>query len=256
MAKELLKLKEELRAEFKQELAKYKDMIERDLRTEIRELRTEQRNMTNSIEFAHQTIQELKQKLSTALSVNVEQEKQNELLRAKCTALESRGADMERRLLLAEQYSRNVNLEIQGVARKENESVPHILSMIGSAINEQITEADIESCHRVPTRNPERSNIVVQFKSRAKRDATLRKAKKARLTNKDVGLDISTPIYINEHLCPTLKRLLGMAIRRKHECNWKSVWTANGKIFARQSELSAVIQIHDESSLSKITTSS
>ncbi|KAH6924044.1 hypothetical protein HPB50_010837 [Hyalomma asiaticum] len=80
------------------------------------------------------------------------------------------------------------------------------------------------------------SGIATLFKSRTKRDAVLHKAKKARLSNKDIGSDNTQKIYVNEHLCPTLKRLLGIAIGRKRDNGWKSVWSYNGKIFARKSD--------------------
>lgn len=53
-----------------------------------------------------------------------------------------------------------------------------ILAKLGDTIDESITESNIESCHRVPTRHPDKSNIVVQFRSSAKRDVALQKAKK------------------------------------------------------------------------------
>lgn len=104
----------------------------------------------------------------------------------------------------------------------------------------------------MPTRNPDKTNIIVQFKTRAKRDITLRKAKRTKLTNLQIGLNSSNSVFVNEHLCSTLKRLLGMAIRRKHEHKWKSVWTFGGRIFARQFDDSVMIQITDEADLDKI----
>lgn len=249
----MVKLKEELRAEFKQELKAFKDTVERDLRNEIRELRSEQRATIQSIEFAQETIEDLKKKLEAVESVNAQQKAENALLQAKCMELETKNAALEQWLVLAEQYSRNANLEIRGVIKQDGESVAHLVSMLGEAIKEPITESDIETCHRVPTRNSDETNIVVQFKSRSKRDTALRKARKMRLTNKDVGLEDTAPIYINEHLCPALKKLLGMAVKRKHEYKWKSVWTSNGKICARQSDNSEVVLIRSESDLSKIT---
>lgn len=180
--------------------------------------------------------------------------KENQAINAKYVSLERKNGELENQIVHLEQYSRNANLEIQGVVKTENESVVAILSTIGDAIEEPISECDIETCHRVPTRNPDKTNIIVQFKSRSKRDMTLKKARKAWLTNNSLGLGSSSPIYVNEHLCPTLKRLLSMAIRRKKDCQWRSVWTHNGRIFARQSDTSSAISITcDLNNLNKIT---
>lgn len=137
--------------------------------------------------------------------------------------------------------------------KKENEDLATILSEIGNAIHEPISSSDVECCHRVPTRNPDKTNIVVQFKSRAKRDAALKKAKKTRITNRDLGLESTGPVYVNEHLCPALKRLLGMAVKRKYEHKWKSVWTSNGKSYARKNDSSDALQISEERDLARIT---
>lgn len=127
-----------------------------------------------------------------------------------------------------------------------------IVTKIGTVIGEAITAAYIETCHRAPTRNAEKSNIVVQFKSRAKRDSVLHKAKKMRLNNQNLDLENPAPVYVNEHLCPTLKRLLAMAVKRKYDSKWKTVWSYNGKIFAKEHDNAQAVQISCEKDLSKI----
>lgn len=69
-----------------------------------------------------------------------------------------------------------------------------------------------------------------------KRDLFLEKARPVRLTSSDIGFDSQAPVFINEHLCAPLKRLLGQAIARKRELNWKYVWVRNGRTFARHSD--------------------
>lgn len=260
MAKELSKLKEDIRKDLsemkndlQQELKTIRDSIERNLRNEIRELRGEVSEVTKSIEYAHDDIKELKEKLENEITRNTALAKENEALRAKCTGLERSTAELEKRLTLVEQYSRNANIEIQGVVEVQGENVKDLMTKIGSAIQEQILESDIEACHRVPTRHPGKSNIVVRFKSRAKRDETLRKAKKKRITNSNLGLESTAPIYINEHLTPSNKRLLGAAIAKKKQVSWKHVWTKNGVVLARKTDGSDIVQIHCNDDLIKMT---
>lgn len=259
MSKEGGKLRDEIKAdilkfkeEWKQELKTSRESLERDLRNEIRELRNEQRTMSKGIQFADDTIEELKKELESERAKNNKLSSEVVALQAQCVELQSKNIDLETRVVNMEQYSRNKNIEIQGVEQTENENVVSILAKIGAAIREPIEESDIEACHRVPTRNPDKSNILVQFRSRAKRDVALKKAKKMRLKNSDIGLATPEPVYVNEHLCPSLKRLLGMAIRRKHEHAWKSVWAYNGKIFARKNDDADAIQITREADLAKI----
>lgn len=95
---------------------------------------------------------------------------------------------------------------------------------------------------------------------REKRDKVLEKAKKTKLMNRSLGLSMEAskneanhPIFVNEHLCQYLKRLLGMAIARKREHGWKFVWVKKGAVFARRDETSPVVAIKLESDLEKIT---
>lgn len=259
MSKDLAKMKEELRSEIaklkdelRQEMKSSREVIERALRSEIRDLRNEQTELIKSIEHAHESIEELKRKLDIEVAKNEQITKENEALRAGNSTLDRRTEELDKRIVRQEQYSRNANIEIQGVESKEGESVANIVSEIGRVIEEPVSDSDLETCHRVPTRKPDKTNIVVQFKSRAKRDIFLKKAKKHRLTNTDIGLGTQTPIYVNEHLCPALKKLLGMAVQRKREHDWKFVWCTNGKILAKQTEDSNSVHITCEKDLAKI----
>ncbi|KAK8767911.1 hypothetical protein V5799_005308 [Amblyomma americanum] len=226
--------------------------MERDLRSEIRDLKSEQKNITQSLDFAHGTIDDLKKKLDDEVAKTRQKAAEYEALQARLTLMEAKLKDLENRQTHSEQYSRKNNLEIQGVAKSENESVTDILAKIGDAVKEPITQNDVEACHRVPTRNPDKANIIVQFRSRAKRDNVLGKAKKTRFTNSTIGLDTSDPIYINEHLCPVLKKLLALTVKKKYENRWKSVWTSNGKIFAKQADGMPAVQILTELDIDKI----
>lgn len=258
MAKDA-KIKDDMRAEFakwkeeyKLEFKAFRESVEREMRNEIRDLKNEQKSLGDSLEHAHGDIRDLETKLETEAKKNTKLAAENEALRAKLASLENGLQDVEKRLLLSEQYSRKTNLEIQGVVKKEGECVAEIVTKIGTVIGEAITAADIETCHRVPTRNAEKSNIVVQFKSRAKRDSVLHKAKKMRLNNQNLDLENPAPVYVNEHLCPTLKRLLAMAVKRKYDSKWKTVWSYNGKIFAKEHDNAQAVQISCEKDLSKI----
>lgn len=249
-------MKEEIRPEVEQqlraEIKASREAFEREMRNELRDLRNEQKGIVQSLEHSQADIDDLKKRLEVELAKNEKLRSENDALGAKCQVLEDRVVDLQKRVLQIEQYSRNCNLEIQGVEKQGNENVVEIVSRLGKVINEPISQGDIVACHRVPTRNSDKTNIVVQFRSRDKRECALKKAKKMRLTNEDLGYESTLPIYVNEHLCPTLKRLLGMAVKKKHDHKWKSVWSFKGKIYAKKTETSPMIHIADESDLAKI----
>ncbi|KAH7933768.1 hypothetical protein HPB49_016969 [Dermacentor silvarum] len=233
---------DELREEFKKELKELKGKIERDLRKELNETRKELGDMKKSISFYDKMYEEMKDVNERLLKENGALMKANAALENECKSMKKMLEDQEQRITGSEQYSRKCNVEIKGILQADREDLVKTVCQVGVLVNEPLIPDEIEVCHRVKGRNDsEPTNIIVQLKSRAKRDSFLKKAKKMRLSISDLGHTSSSSIYINEHLCPALKRLLGMTIQRKKAQKWKFVWTRDGKIFARKDEHSNVI---------------
>lgn len=225
---------------------------DRENRSDLRELRNEIREMKESMGFINKAFEEMKKKFEAERVEKEALRKENVELRTMCKEHSRTIVQLEKRVVQCEQYSRRSNVEIRGVTQKENEDVAQLVSKIGEVIGEPISAGDMDACHRVPTREAGKSNIVVQFRSREKRDSVLEKARKFRVKNNQIGISGESQIYLNEHLCPTLKQLLALAIVKKHECGWRFVWTRNGKIFARKLENSDRIRIETDADLSKI----
>lgn len=216
----------------------------RDMRASLeREMRKENREIKASLEFFNKTFEELASLCAGLKKENSELREMNESLQSDCQMLRRQATGHEQRIVELEQYSRNRNIEIKGVPVAENESLPDILDIIGRSVEESITADDIEVCHRVPCRGTSQSNIIVQFCSRTKRDSVLEKARKKRLSTTDFGFRQQAPIFLNDHLCPALKKLLGTAVAKKKDSGWRFVWTRDGKIFGRKTETSRILRI-------------
>lgn len=239
------KLREELRIEFRKEIASLRSSIERDVRKECREL-------SNSVEFCSKKFDDIAAEFTALKEENKVLRAENATLSSERDGLKKLVEDFEQRCTVLEQFSRNKNIEIKGVPETEQENLQDTLQRVGEVINESIALDDIDACHRVPTKNTTIPNIIVQFRNRLKRDTVLTKAKKTNMTTSDLGHPGQTSIYINEHLCPALKKLLGMAISRKKEKSWKFVWTRHGHILARRNESSDVVRIACLKDLDKI----
>lgn len=173
-------------------------------------------------------------------------------LRLKCSESENMIRELHQRLVQCEQYSRRSNVEIRWLVETEGENVADVVRKIGDAVVEAVICDEIEACHRVPTREAGESTVVGQFKSRQKRDALLEMAQKKPVKNSQVRIQSEEQIYLNDHLCPTLKRLLSLVLARKREFKWRFVWTRNGKIFARKMESANLVRIESENDLRKI----
>lgn len=173
------------------------------------------------------------------------QKKQNDELAAENRHLSEKIEQLE-------QYQRSNNLEIKGVP--EEGDACDVVKRIGAFLDEPISDGDIDICHRVPTFRPLEKNLVVRFVQRSKRDKLLAKARKNKITTKDLDYGGSTaPVFINEHLTNSNKKLMGAAVAKKKQEGWKFVWTAGGKIYARQNEDTDAIRITGISDLEKIT---
>lgn len=54
-------------------------------------------------------------------------------------------------------------------------------------MHEEVSEDDVDICHRVPTARHDVSNIIVRFVQRTKRNALLSKAKKVKIDSAALG---------------------------------------------------------------------
>lgn len=230
MSIEWTALFDEFKRDFRAELREFRDSFDCDFRKEMREIKASLAQITKANE--------------ELVAENRLLKETNARVEMQCSDLSQQVKEHEVRLVQLEQHSRVANLEIKGVPFRKEEDLTEVIAKIGEAIQEPVTPADIEVVHRVPTaKSPTVRNIVVQFASRKKRDLFLEKARPVRLTSSDLGFDSQAPVFINEHLCAPLKRLLGRAIARKREVNWKYVWVRNGRIFARHSDGAPCIKI-------------
>lgn len=212
-----------------------------------REMRLELRSVKDSVKFCSDTCDETKAIGADARALRQEIA---ELIKAN-QALQNENKRLSRRVEELEQYTRLNNLEIKGIASAEDPV--DIVKKIGDVLKEPISSHDIDTCHRVPTRKPGETNILVRFVRRDKRHAFLAKARKQRVTINQLGLSGSNAVYVNEHLTEANKQLLGSAIARKKEVAWKFVWTSGGRVFARKDEHADAVKIQEMADLSKMT---
>ncbi|XP_065285376.1 uncharacterized protein PF3D7_1120000-like [Dermacentor albipictus] len=234
---ELSKLFEELKRELKNEFRELRECLERDLRKEIRE-------MKGFLEFANKNYEEMKTSVSELKNENSDIRNTVEGLEKDRAALLAKLKDHEVRLMQNDQHTRGFNIEIKGVPTKPKENTLDITRKLAGALDVPFEDSDAQVCHRIRTSgNANCPNIVVQFRHRAKRDSFLEKARKKQLTTEDIQLEPSTPIYINKHLSPPMKRLFVALNSKKKELGWKYAWYRNGKIFARKSDGSPIVAI-------------
>jgi hypothetical protein len=177
--------------------------------------------------------------------------KQNEINIRKLNEQTELVVELQNQVNYLDQYSRNHNLEIQGVPYSPNEDMGKIISGIANKCNIDVNMKDLVY-HRVGHTN-ERSSIVVQFSNRNVRNEFLSTGKRLKLKLNDINAKYpDKPLYINEHLTSYNKKLLFQIKQIKYEKQWKFVWFANSKILVKKNESSKPIWIRNLTDLEKI----
>lgn len=147
-----------------------------------------------------------------------------------------------------EQYSKNFNVEIQGVPVTDGEDVYELVCTIANHLGCELHPNDIEFCHRlrksdkIPNKPP---TIIAKLYSRRDKEAILNgKKENKNLTAGDIGFqNLRSKIFVNEHLTASNKNLFWLA-RSTKQLGYKFVWVKRGKIFIKKDEASKTIAIH------------
>lgn len=214
------------------------EVVKKQLDDFRRELRLEIRTIKDSVKFSSDAADNVAEIMKDMKEMRLDMKKLVERNRE----LEIENQQLHQRVDELEQYQRLHNLEIKGLPSECDETT--VIKEIVNKLGETLDEQDIDVCHKVKIPHSAEKNVIVRFTRRSKRNVVLAKARKARLTTESLGFDgTSKKIYINEHLTPKNKRLLGAVVARKKAIGWKFVWTTDGKVLARRGESTPTMHI-------------
>lgn len=163
--------------------------------------------------------------------------------------------NLEDRLDDLEQYGRSNSVEIQGVPQEPNENVLTVVKDVGRALNMNITDEMVDACHRLGRRSNggHPPGIIVKFVRRFDKDEILKQRRvKRNLSTRHMGRNDDRPIYVNESLSPSRRRLLAAAKVVQKQKNFKFLWVRNGKIFLRREENAPVTVVTSQAELDKL----
>lgn len=153
---------------------------------------------------------------------------------------------LERQLQDVKLSSRPSTVEIRNVPNKENETVEemiNIVSQIGKTIDFEVPASEIRDIYRLPAKPGTNKTIVAEFSTvhtKTKYLSAARNFNKSRkledkLNTQIVGICVDKkPIYLDEHLPGSMKKLfLQSRDFAKKNC-FKFCWISNGKILLRK----------------------
>lgn len=212
-----------------------------------KEIKKDMREFQDSLSYNNAMLEDALKKIEDMTEAQKNMGEENIELKNKVKLLESSMDDLE-------QYTRNKNVQIDGIPPKQDENLRDIVMNIGNKIQVDIKREDIDAIHRIPTRSTKTPEpIVVQFLTRQMRESVVQKAREVKVHTKDLGFnEESKQIYVNEHLTRKKKHILFEARRLKYEKNYKYLWTKSGKIFIRKEDRSPIINLNSIDDLHKI----
>lgn len=172
-------------------------------------------------------------------------------LKAENDSLKNNLADIEKTNDELQQYCRKDNLVITGVpasfaehasvsaesngtrsVESSAETVHKVTELIRNELKcANISEADISTAHRLPSRNGT-SPIIVRFLRRRDRDAVYRSRMELKAYNQSRAAN--NRVFINEDLSPRNREIFSAAWRMKGSRTLDGVWTSNCHVLVKK----------------------
>ncbi|KAJ2937850.1 hypothetical protein O0L34_g17828 [Tuta absoluta] len=178
------------------------------------------------------------------------------------TELNNTILNLNSRLSVMEQHSRNSNIELQCLPERKSENLINVVVQISKSTGSNISEGLIHHCTRVAKFNNESSrprSVVVQFASPRVRDTFYAAVLKFNKKSKTIDKKLNTShagitgevhlIYVVEHLTPTLKKLHAATRIHAKKLGYKHLLVRNGRVIVRATDTSDYIVIRDTSIL-------
>lgn len=201
---------------------------------------------TNFITETKESNEKLHEELKTIKDQNLALLQENRTLKCQIAEMKSDLVDLQ-------QYSRRLNVEISNMPEVPEENTAEVARNIMKALDVDLINS-VTTVHRVPTvKKGKIKPIIMQFNSLNSKSDFMKAAKLKRINAKSVDSNIEEiPVYINDHLCSELKKLLYDCKIFKRENNFKFCWSKGGKIFLRKTEGSKIYRIKTNSDLNNI----
>ncbi|KAJ8711439.1 hypothetical protein PYW07_008681 [Mythimna separata] len=230
-------IRQEIRAIISAEIS---TTIKQCIAVEFNEMKDLFRELKESVKFMSDDYDRIKSELKICSENSKSLSKEN-------VALKQLVSDLSVRVNLIEQYSRQQNIEINGVPENKVENLVKTVVQLGNAVATSIREEDIFSAVRVRKFDPENRNpraVIVKLRTTQTRDVILTSVMKfnkahptGKLNSQHLGYGgPPKPIYVSEHLSPVNKQIYAATRKAATEKGYKYVWVRDGKVLTRKAD--------------------
>ena len=155
---------------------------------------------------------------------------ENQSLRSRVRTLEQRMLSLEKTTNRIDQNHRKNNIEFDGIPStvKNEDLTENVVAIINDITGENITEKDIEACHRLFSKSNPKPTIV-----RASRNI-LDKVRKKKKSLKDIAARLNYPdgtkIFVNDNLSPNMRSIHFNARNMKRDGLIEDTWFSNAAV--------------------------
>ncbi|KAG6439287.1 hypothetical protein O3G_MSEX000644 [Manduca sexta] len=222
-----------------------------DLKTQSLQIQKTNSEIEKSIEFFNTKFEDVQHRID-------ELERERAFYKKALENLEFKLQDMELR-------SRSASIEIRNIPFKEKEStedLSQIIVQIGLKLQIDLQPNAIRDIYRLPGKPNTNRPIIAEFLSVPVKNNFLssvrfynkNRVKEEKLNSTQIGLKCENrPIYVSEHLLPSVKKLYYVAREFAKLHDYKFCWCTNNKIFLRKTEGEKQIHIFSENCLTRLT---
>ncbi|CAK1591161.1 unnamed protein product [Parnassius mnemosyne] len=229
--------------------------IKMDLRT-IKEELSSLKDIKSGLEFLSAEYDRMKKELKTS-------EEHIKSLSAENSNLHTKVNELSNRLVLLEQYSRETNIEVNGVPESKTENLINVAKQICNTVSISTDLIESATCTRVRKMNDSNKRpraIIIKLPSVKTRDEILaavtqfnKKNASNKLNTGHLGyIENKSPIFVSEHLAPYFKALHARTRQVAREKQYDFVWIRNGRIFVRKNDQSPAKQIKCYDNLNRL----
>lgn len=200
-------------------------------------------DIARAIEMFSEKYDELLKKVDSSNKTIEALQKRTRELEARLACKDEELEELRGTVSALEQYSRNKNVEIHGVAQNDREDILDVVRSVATKLDlEPPSKDDIEAAHRLNAPVGKIAPIIIKFREREMRDRWISKRKDLK----------GERIFINENLSRQMKKLRWCTKQAAKEKGYQFVWVQNGRILVRQKAGTPIIRVESERDLAKL----
>ena len=172
---------------------------------------------------------------------------ENKRLTEKIVEINKNTNFMEKEHWRLNQYTRRSNIEVSGIPNEiKDEVLEETVIKLLKSINVNCQPSDIEACHRLPTKRPDKpKNTIIRFLNQKNAENCLVSRKQLKSVDLSVidGSFRGQKIFINDNLCPYYRGIYGKCRALCNAGLINSFWSWKGQIFIKIGENSKKVGI-------------